>query len=204
MTGASQTSKMSDKSVATTTMASNQTRGRDKGPRSCCCRPCCPIRGGVLAVLGTIQILVGVANLGLGAGRTRTRPGDFASLGAAYWIGVTFITAGILSLLSGNCPCPCCCAALTLTANVVCAIVSVVAVVLYALDLAALSVTFFCGDWNVNDGCRDAASYALKLTRGMDITLIVLAILVLCVSISASVFAVMPLQSEDDEEKSQE
>ncbi|XP_057691008.1 uncharacterized protein LOC130915191 [Corythoichthys intestinalis] len=195
-------SGMSDRSVVTVTSASKQMSAWDL-PRNCCSRP---IRSRVLGILGTVQILVGVTNLGLGAGRTRTRPGDFASLGAAYWIGATFITAGVLSVLSGQCP-SCCFASLTVTINVLCAIMSVVAVVLYALDLAALSVSFFCGvgDWYRDDGCREVASYAVKLTRGMDVTLLVLAVLVLCVSISASVLAVapsrVPKQLEDDEEE---
>lgn len=35
----------------------------------------------------TIQIMVGLFNIGLGSGRTSTYPGDVSSLGAAYWIG---------------------------------------------------------------------------------------------------------------------
>lgn len=31
--------------------------------------------------------MVGVFNIGLGAGRTSTGPGDLTSLGAAYWLG---------------------------------------------------------------------------------------------------------------------
>lgn len=37
--------------------------------------------------LQTIQIMVGVFNIGLGPGRTSTSPGDLTSLGAAYWLG---------------------------------------------------------------------------------------------------------------------
>lgn len=40
-----------------------------------------------LFFLQTVQILVGLFNIGLGPGRTSTRPGDFSSLGAAYWLG---------------------------------------------------------------------------------------------------------------------
>lgn len=31
--------------------------------------------------------MIGLFNIGLGLGRTSTYPGDFASLGAAYWLG---------------------------------------------------------------------------------------------------------------------
>ncbi|XP_077431603.1 uncharacterized protein LOC144057652 isoform X2 [Vanacampus margaritifer] len=178
-----------DQSVPVVAVASNQNNAL-ASIQSCCCSPCRVIKGGAKAVLGTIQILVGVVNMGLGAGRTRTRPGDLASLGAAYWIGVVFVTAGVLSILSGGCL-SCCFASLTVTANVLCAVLAVVAVVLYALDLASLSVNLFCGsDSWYGGGCQDVALYAIRLTRGMDITLLLLAVLVLCVSISMSVLAV--------------
>lgn len=35
----------------------------------------------------TVQMMVGLVNIGLGSGRTSTRPGDVSSLGAAYWLG---------------------------------------------------------------------------------------------------------------------
>lgn len=41
----------------------------------------------VLNLLQTIQIMVGLFNIGLGPGRTSTNPGDLTSLGAAYWLG---------------------------------------------------------------------------------------------------------------------
>lgn len=34
----------------------------------------------------TIQIMVGLFNIGLGPGRTSTHPGDLTGLGAAYWL----------------------------------------------------------------------------------------------------------------------
>ncbi|KAM9807373.1 uncharacterized protein LOC133160653 isoform X2 [Syngnathus typhle] len=181
---------MGDKNVAVVTVASNQTSALGSIQSCGCCRPCRVLKGEAKAVLGTIQILVGVINMGLGVGRTRIRPGDLASLGAAYWIGAVFVTAGVLSLLSGQCP-SCCFASLTVTVNVLCAVLSVVAVVLYALDLAPLSVGLFCGSGSWHDGgCEEVALYAIRLTRGLDITLLILAVLVLCVSISMSVLAV--------------
>lgn len=37
--------------------------------------------------LQTVQIMVGLCNIGLGPGRTSINPGDLTSLGAAYWLG---------------------------------------------------------------------------------------------------------------------
>lgn len=39
------------------------------------------------SVLQTMQMMVGLFNVGLGSGRTSTRLGDVGSLGAAYWLG---------------------------------------------------------------------------------------------------------------------
>ncbi|XP_061675311.1 membrane-spanning 4-domains, subfamily A, member 17A.17 isoform X2 [Syngnathoides biaculeatus] len=181
--------------VAVAAAAPNQ-----RSASCCCCWPCRAVKGAAIA--GTVQILVGVANAGLGAGRTRTRPGDFASLGAAYWIGAAFVTAGVLSVFSGLCP-SCCFKSLTMTANILCAVLSVVAVVLYALDLGGLSVDLFCADgggWRDN-GCRDAASYAVRLTRATDVTLLVLAVLVLCVSVLAAIAVAGAAQRDEEVEE---
>lgn len=37
--------------------------------------------------LQTVQIMVGLFNIGLGPGRTSTHSGDLTGLGAAYWLG---------------------------------------------------------------------------------------------------------------------
>ncbi|XP_061675312.1 membrane-spanning 4-domains, subfamily A, member 17A.17 isoform X3 [Syngnathoides biaculeatus] len=92
---------------------------------------------------------------------------------------------------------------LTMTANILCAVLSVVAVVLYALDLGGLSVDLFCADgggWRDN-GCRDAASYAVRLTRATDVTLLVLAVLVLCVSVLAAIAVAGAAQRDEEVEE---
>nr|XP_057941146.1 membrane-spanning 4-domains subfamily A member 3-like [Doryrhamphus excisus] len=167
-------------------------------PFHCCpisCSPCrVAVRGGATAVLGTIQILVGVFNIGLGPGRTWQHPFFLASLGAAYWLGAVFVSAGILSILAGQCP-SCCLVGLTVFMNIASAILSIVAIVLYAVDMGKLSLYLFCGvrPYFDNSACQDVAYFAMRLIRGMDVTLVVLAALQLCVSISMSVLAIKAL-----------
>lgn len=54
----------------------------------------------VLDLFQAVQIMMGVINIGVGLGRTSTRPGDFASLGAAYWLGSVVKFWSLLLLLA--------------------------------------------------------------------------------------------------------
>ncbi|XP_006801868.1 uncharacterized protein LOC102789920 isoform X2 [Neolamprologus brichardi] len=155
----------------------------------------CPVfRGamanGAFAVLGTIQIMVGLFNIGLGPGRTSTHPGDLTSLGAPYWLGAVCIAAGILSVIIGQSPCLC----FTWYAvfmNIAGCIFAITGIVLYAIDLAEASVVWMCDlNWSTaqnNDNCKFVAFFAQSLLTAMDVTLIVLTVLQLCVCISATV-----------------
>ncbi|XP_005923727.1 uncharacterized protein LOC102292859 isoform X1 [Haplochromis burtoni] len=161
----------------------------------------CPVfRGampnGAFAVLGTIQIMVGLFNIGLGPGRTSTHPGDLTSLGAPYWLGAVCIAAGILSVIIGQCPCLC----FTWYAvfmNIAGCIFAITGIVLYAIDLAEASVVWMCDlNWSTaqfNDNCKYVAFFAQSLLTAMDITLIVLTVLQLCVCISATVLGIRAL-----------
>ncbi|KAM9852059.1 uncharacterized protein ACBR49_005167 [Aulostomus maculatus] len=179
-----------------------------------CCRPaCCSAHRGRMqtnatAALQTIQIMVGLFNIGLGLGRTSTHPGDLASLGAAYWLGAVFLAAGLLTLVSGCCP-SACLVGLAVFLNIVAAIFAVTGIVLYAIDLGN-SVALLCsysqsGADADDDNCLMVAFLAQRLLTAMDITLIVLAVLQLCVSISLAVLGIKALiigdkyEGDDDE-----
>ncbi|XP_061790128.1 membrane-spanning 4-domains subfamily A member 4A-like [Nerophis lumbriciformis] len=159
------------------------------GPMSCLyCNAL--ISAGVPVVFGTIQIMVGEFNMALGVGRTY--PSILASVRAAYWLGAVFVTSGILSVWAGFCPSRCL-VTFTVVMNIVSAVFAIVAIVLYSIDLAMLSTSLFCGhlgDGSVHDKCEDVAHVAMKLIRAMNITLIVLAVLQLCVSVSMTVIAI--------------
>ncbi|KAF7658298.1 hypothetical protein LDENG_00014410, partial [Lucifuga dentata] len=150
-----------------------------------CCGPvCCSFCQGLLhtsvtAALGTIQIMVGVFNIGLGFGRTSTHPGDLANLGAAYWLGAVFIVAGIMCILAGQLNSRCL-VGFTVFMNMSASIFAVTGIVLYAIDLSDASIRWMC-EWmaGAND-CKYVASITQRLLTSMDVTMIILAVLQLC------------------------
>ncbi|KAM4581546.1 membrane-spanning 4-domains subfamily A member 12-like [Odontesthes bonariensis] len=152
---------------------------------------CCSVNkattgSSVIRALGTVQIMVGVFNVGLGPERTGTYP---------YWLGALFIAAGVVSVLADMFPLVCS-RAFAAFVNIVGSIFSIVGIVLYALHLANFSVIWMCGNnaaHNTDKNCTYVAYLAQKLLRGVDITLIILAVLQLCVCISLAVFSVRAL-----------
>ncbi|KAM7383026.1 hypothetical protein PAMP_002714 [Pampus punctatissimus] len=171
---------------------------------------CCSVNQELLqtsltAAIGTVQIMVGLFNIGLGPGRTSVNPGDLSSLGAAYWLGAVFIVTGIMTILAGQLPSSCL-VGFTVFMNIVGAIFAITGIVLYAIDLRDASVLYMCNRRRDNvgfysDNCRNVALYAQRLLRSMDITLIVLAVLQLCVNISFSIVGIKVLSSEMKKEE---
>ncbi|XP_054878894.1 uncharacterized protein LOC129353570 [Poeciliopsis prolifica] len=133
----------------------------------------------VVVALGTVQVMVGVFNVGLGPERAETFP---------YWLAVPFIAAGVLSLLADMFPFRCLMGFSTFL-NVAGSILSIVAIVLYAVHLANFTVIGMCGilDERKSKNCLFLANLAQKLLRGVDITMIVMSVLQLCVCISLAV-----------------
>uniref|UniRef100_A0A3B3VDH9 Uncharacterized protein n=1 Tax=Poecilia latipinna TaxID=48699 RepID=A0A3B3VDH9_9TELE len=121
------------------------------------------VRRASLLVLGTVQIMVGVLNIGLGPGRTSTRLGDFTSLGAAYWLGAVFVVTGIMTVLAGRFPSSCL-VGFTVFLNIVGAIFSITGIVFYAIDLNNSSLLWVCDRSGsdpdrYDDSCRNMAAF---------------------------------------------
>ncbi|XP_018555448.1 high affinity immunoglobulin epsilon receptor subunit beta isoform X2 [Lates calcarifer] len=163
---------------------------------------CCSVYQGLVqtsltTALGTIQIMVGLSNIGLGPGRT--------SLGAAYWLGAVFVVTGIMSILAGEFPSSCL-MGFTVFMNIAGAIFAITGIVLYAIDLGNASLLWMC-DRSMNsvdlydDNCRNVALFAQSLLTSMDITLIVFAVLQLCVNIWFAVLGIKALISEMKKEE---
>ncbi|KAG8009840.1 hypothetical protein GBF38_013890 [Nibea albiflora] len=161
---------------------------------------CKQLREDVTNNLMTIQIMIGLFNIGLGPGRTSTYPGDFTSLGAAYWLGGVFILTGIMSILAGQCP-SCCLVGFTVFMNIAGAIFAITGIVLYAIDLGNASLLWMCerssnnADYFANS-CRTVALLAQNLLTSMDALLIVLAVLHLYVSIRLAILCIGALSSK--------
>ncbi|XP_070822334.1 uncharacterized protein [Chaetodon trifascialis] len=173
--------------------------------KSLCYSPvCCSVYKGLLQTdvvlaLGTIQIMVGLFNIGLGPGRVSFHPEDFDHLGVAYWLGGVFIAVGLVSVLAGRFP-SLCSVGFTVFMNIVGAIFSIVGIVMYGIDLADGSVLNRC-DRNRLDGrihddnCKYVAYFYQRLLTAMDITMIVLAALLLCVCVSLMVLGTKALHN---------
>ncbi|XP_017164881.1 uncharacterized protein LOC103477562 [Poecilia reticulata] len=138
-----------------------------------------PKGSSVVGALGTVQVMVGVFNVGLGPERVETFP---------YWLGVPFIAAGVLSLLADRFPLRCL-TGFSVFLNIAGSILSVVAIVLYAVHLSSFTVIGMCGilDETNSKNCIFLANLAQKLLRGVDITMIVMSVLQLCVCLSLAV-----------------
>ncbi|KAF0046066.1 hypothetical protein F2P81_002595 [Scophthalmus maximus] len=111
---------------------------------------------------------------------------------------VLYTLVGIMSVFAGGRPSHCL-VGFGVFVNVVGCIFAIAGIVLYAIDLGDTSVVWMCA-WNqlnadhFGDNCRSS------LLTGMDITLIVLAVLQLCVCISVAVLGVKSLANGKKEE----
>ncbi|XP_018555446.1 uncharacterized protein LOC108899475 [Lates calcarifer] len=142
----------------------------------------------VTAALGTIQIMVGIFNIGPGCANRNL--GILTSWGDAYFLGAMFIAAGIMSILAGQYP-SLCLVGFTVLINLLGSAFAMVGIVLYGMDLGDVSVTRMCDNrHNYYDDCR-----YVRLLMAVDITLIVLAVLQLCVSISVAFLGMRALDS---------
>ncbi|XP_074508850.1 uncharacterized protein LOC141778459 isoform X2 [Sebastes fasciatus] len=196
-----------DKGVIVVTMA---TDSESTSPKLCqilktlCC--CSVYKGlmqtNVTAALGTIQIMVGLFNIALGPRRANMYPGDLTSMGAAYWLGGGFIATGIVSLLAGRFP-SLCFVGFAVFVNIVGSTLAILGIEPYAKDLAALPAERMC-NWRsyisdmYNSHCGYVAYY-LQLTT-VDITMIILAVLQLCVCISFTALGVKAVVNRKKEE----
>ncbi|XP_068179799.1 uncharacterized protein [Antennarius striatus] len=157
-----------------------------------------PTQTSITAALGTMQIMVGLSNIGLGPGRTSISPGDVASLGAAYWLGSVFIVSGILSILAGQFPSTCL-MGFTVFMNIAGAIFAITAIVLYVMDLTGASLLWMCDSRNDGDrkeNCINVALFTQRLLSSMDVTVIALAVLQLYANIRFAVLGIKALTSE--------
>ncbi|XP_041798704.1 uncharacterized protein LOC121610585 isoform X2 [Chelmon rostratus] len=165
--------------------------------KSLCYSPaCCSVYEGltqtnVVSALGTVLIMVGLFNIGLGPGRISHHPDDFAHLGVAYWLGGVYIAAGLVSVLAGRFP-SLCSVGFAVFMNIIGAIMSIFGIVMYAIDIGDGEwITRMCDDRRTyEEHCIYMAYYYQRMVLDMDITMIVLAALQLCVCVSLSVLGI--------------
>ncbi|XP_076136967.1 uncharacterized protein LOC143119384 [Alosa pseudoharengus] len=174
-----------------------------------CYSPACSVShklkgllGGTQSALGTIQIMIGLLNIGFGAilHASYSRYNVLTDSGASYWLGGLFILCGVLCILAEKCP-SACLVVITGLMNIVSAAFAVTAIVLYAINVGMIWRPFYrqCDDYynyydrtppppsgNV-DICKTYLAKSKVMWEGMGIIMIIFAALQLCIAISASI-----------------
>ncbi|XP_051812941.1 uncharacterized protein LOC110954568 [Acanthochromis polyacanthus] len=176
------------------------------------------------SVLGTLQIMVGLLNLGFGAILLGSDASgwqmDFTKF--PIWLGVLFIVFGIVCILSEKYPSPCL-VILTVVLNLAGVAFAITAIVLYSINLADTYMRgwyWYCDrdgyDYYgyrrrhstttpsperdlLQEKCLEAKELAQMLVLGINIVLIVLSVLELCVVISSAVLGIKALRRRQKE-----
>ncbi|KAF4076089.1 hypothetical protein AMELA_G00226620 [Ameiurus melas] len=176
--------------------------------------------GCALTALATIQIMVGITNLGFGTLSIAVYGMSYLG-GDPFWLGGMFIAAGIMCILAEKFPSPCL-VVLTVVMNIVSGALAITAIVLYSVDLAQRWYFQECDlpkrqqddlyQWTTASpskkaqmdelfeirlenyrGCEQSTHLLKTICRGLDIMMIVLAVLQLCVTISWCVLNIKAL-----------
>lgn len=172
------------------------------------------------SVLGTLQIMVGLLNLGLGAVLVASGSGSWWQMDETmfpFWMGALFIVFGILCILSEKYPSPCL-VILTVVLNLAGVAFAIAAIVLYSINIANIYFWWACNrdeyDYYygrrhtttpsptrdaLQEKCLEAKELILMLVRGINGVLIVLSVLELCVVISSVVLGIKALRSRGKE-----
>ncbi|KAJ8290117.1 hypothetical protein GJAV_G00008880 [Gymnothorax javanicus] len=192
---------------------------------------------GTQTALGTVQIMVGLLNIGLGALVLSVNDSYLFWISAPYWLGGLFITAGLMSMLGERFPSPCL-VFLTALMNLASACLAITAIVLYSVDLArGPTFSWQCSSYEPEistprperyyyryrpwrstappedpalrsllrrsnfDICQNFRGILMVMLGGIDVLLIIFAVLQLCVTIAATALGVKALCKNRTEEK---
>ncbi|XP_074538666.1 membrane-spanning 4-domains subfamily A member 6A-like [Halichoeres trimaculatus] len=192
--------------------------------KSLCYSPVCcsvsqhlkKIQGSSQSVLGTLMIMAGLLNIGLGA--------IVNNYGWDFWFtwhyrnypfifGGVFIFFGAMNILSEKCP-SLCLVILNIILNVTGAAMAITTTVIYSINIAHMRMgSWYCDDrWNttpspdqvyMKEKCLEALHLAVMLLRSMNALLIILSVLKFCVTFSSAVLGFKALRcSEEGKNKS--
>ncbi|XP_008428941.1 transmembrane protein 176B [Poecilia reticulata] len=194
--------------------------------KSLCYSPlCCSVspyvrktQGKSYSVLGAMQIMIGLLNLGLG-GTLRANPDTDWRLNESefpYWLGALFITFGVMCILSEKFP-SLCLVVLNVILNMAGVALAIAAIVLYSIYVSQLRFWW----WSCSNSykayynqtppsqsdseffrqmCLEGHLLSQVLLIGLNVVLIVLSIMELCVVISAVVLGIKTLRNSAQEE----
>ncbi|XP_038566632.1 membrane-spanning 4-domains subfamily A member 8-like [Micropterus salmoides] len=169
------------------------------------------------SVLGAVQIMVGLLNIGLGAILCSSHGGFSWPMNEVYfpfWLGGLFILFGTMSILSEKFPSPCL-VLLSVILNLAGVAFAIAAIVLYSISVANNYLWWLCDrnyyyDYTTPspaseekaliDKCLEGKALVLMLVRSIDAVLVVLSALELCVVISSAVLGLKALRSSEKTE----
>uniref|UniRef100_A0A1A8S2Y2 Uncharacterized protein n=1 Tax=Nothobranchius rachovii TaxID=451742 RepID=A0A1A8S2Y2_9TELE len=193
----------------------------------CYSRVCCSVSSQLkkiqrtsLSVLGALQIMIGLLNIGLGNIIHQSYfPGGWwfiVDIGLPYWLGVLVILFGIMCILSERYPSPCL-VILNVTLNLTGIAFAIAGIVLYSCSApwrrywSNCNMRDYSGYWqrttpspsaeeiNLKNKCLEGEDLIVMLLRGMYGVLIVLCVLELCVTISVVVMGIKALKTRNKE-----
>ncbi|KAM6984960.1 uncharacterized protein FYW47_000445 [Aplochiton taeniatus] len=185
-------------------------------------------QGSSLSALGTLQIMTGLLNIGLGAivmGFTQV----LFWFNIPYLLGSLFIVFGILCILAEKFPSRCL-VGINVLMNLAGVALAITGIVMYAIDLADQQLYWMCrGDddsyyrgYNRRYGfetttafneqkaieresylekCMEGKQMLLMIVRGLEGVLIILAVLQLCVNISSAILGIKALVKAKEDMK---
>ncbi|XP_008322238.1 membrane-spanning 4-domains subfamily A member 8-like [Cynoglossus semilaevis] len=181
--------------------------------RALCYSPvCCSVSkhmksagGKSQTLLGTIQIMVGLLNIGLGVILMASNTSSWMMDDTKYsvWLGVLFMLFGIMCILSENFPSPCL-VTLNVILNMAGVIFAITAITLYIVDLTGLWFRWMCSNDRYDytdvtlspesmEKCLEGKHLVVMLSQSIHSVLIVLSVLELCVTISSTVLGIKAL-----------
>ncbi|KAJ4931454.1 hypothetical protein JOQ06_025749 [Pogonophryne albipinna] len=196
--------------------------------KNLCCSPiCCSVsqhlrrlQNTSQTVLGTLQIMVGLLNIGIGAILVFSPFTHWDMTAFSFWLGALFMLFGIVSILSEKYPSPC-----LVIVNVILNLAGVgfaiAAITLYSLRMANIWLYWLCehdnnqyyyhhsptassGERSMQQKCLEIKHMMLILLRSMHGLLIVLSALELCLTISSAVLGIKALKRRGKDEKMNE
>uniref|UniRef100_A0A3Q4GCV9 Transmembrane protein 176B-like n=1 Tax=Neolamprologus brichardi TaxID=32507 RepID=A0A3Q4GCV9_NEOBR len=162
-------------------------------------------------VLGTLQIMIGLLNIGFGLILHSTWTSPYIDyLGFPFWLGALFIMFGIVCVLSEKYPSPCL-VILTVILNLAGVAFAITAIVLYGVYLGDVYYwrNYYYNYYNYyncysryngyngyNDETLLFVSYQMLL-RSISAVMITLSVLELCVVISSAVLGIKALRNKE-------
>uniref|UniRef100_A0A1A7XJF7 Uncharacterized protein n=1 Tax=Iconisemion striatum TaxID=60296 RepID=A0A1A7XJF7_9TELE len=192
----------------------------------CYSRVCCSVSPQLrkiqrtsLSVLGALQIMIGLLNIGLGTilHLSYISYWIFSGIGLPYWLGVLIILFGIMCILSERYPSPCL-VILNVTLSVAGIAFAITGIVFYSL-FVAWSYNWWSNcnqsdyyysyrrttpspsseEINMRNKCLEVEALIRMLLCGIYGVLIILSVLELCVAISVIVMGIKALRNRNKE-----